>query len=220
MRLFIAIPLDESIVSALAAFVQKIASPISSPISSPLSGLRWTNSESWHITLQFLGSTKPEQYGCVVKQLNDVSANSFAIELGGFGAFERAGVFFVSVAVNPELISLQQRVTSATVPCGFSAESRPYSPHITLARAKGHAGGQQLQPLSKHRAQRSGPRSSSRLSQAQPELCSLKAAAADQARANQASVGRFQATEFRLYESFTLPTGSRYEVRERFLLTG
>ncbi len=37
----------------------------------------------------------------------------------------------------PSCSLLQQRVTAATQPCGFLPESRPFQPHITLARSKG-----------------------------------------------------------------------------------
>ncbi len=41
------------------------------------------------------------------------------------------------VGLTPELEALQQRVTAATGGCGFVPETRPYHPHITLARSKG-----------------------------------------------------------------------------------
>jgi 2'-5' RNA ligase len=59
--------------------------------------------------------------------------------LEGLSCFERAGILIARVRLTPELLVLQERVTAATQPCGFTPEARPYQPHITLARSKGHA---------------------------------------------------------------------------------
>jgi 2'-5' RNA ligase len=177
MRLFIGIPLAAGPVEELAALTEKL--------KSPSDGLRWSAPAGWHITLQFLGKTSTEQYGCLVPALRQIPFSTFAIQLEPPGFFERAGVFFAGVALSAELIRLQELVVAATVPCGFVAEDRPYHPHITLARTK---------------ANRSA-------------LTALKG-----------RIGRvkpfsgFMAREFLLYESFPGPGGSRYEIREQFVL--
>jgi 2'-5' RNA ligase len=88
--------------------------------------------------LQFLGNTP--QYECIVSRLRELRSPAVAIQLEGLGFFDRAGVFFAGVNLIPELETLQQRVTAATGLCGFIPETRPYHPHITLARSKGKAG--------------------------------------------------------------------------------
>ena len=100
-------------------------------------GLRWTAPESWHITLQFLGNATAEQLQCLTARLGEVRSAAVAVQLGELGCFDRAGVFFVDVAVTPELAALERSVVAATSRCGFVAEARPFHPHITLARAKG-----------------------------------------------------------------------------------
>jgi 2'-5' RNA ligase len=40
------------------------------------------------------------------------------------------------VRLTPQLATLQEHVTAATGLCGFVPETRPYHPHITLARSK------------------------------------------------------------------------------------
>lgn len=131
MRLFIGIPLDPLVVSELAA--------LTAWLRSPSDGLRWSAEAGWHVTLQFLGQTTPEQYDCVTTALRQVRHAPFDIQLDSPGYFDRAGVFFAGVQLSPELTSLQERVLTATAPCGFVPEDRPYHPHITLAREKrGH----------------------------------------------------------------------------------
>ncbi len=109
--------------------------------------LRWSAAESWHITLQFLGSTTPQQYECVTARLRELHQPPFVVELGAVDTFDRAGVLFVDVRVTPQLVALQQAVIAATIPCGFMPESRPYHPHITLARSRGKSGGRELRSL-------------------------------------------------------------------------
>jgi 2'-5' RNA ligase len=150
-------------------------------------GLRWSMPESWHITLQFLGSTSEAQYECVVGRLRELHAPPVPIQLEELGFFDRAGIFFAGVALTPELLALQKKVTASTVPCGFTPEDRPYRPHITLARSKGRRNAIGLE--------------------------SLKAKIRHQPK-----FSPFIAGEFLLYESFTRPTGSQYETRERFRL--
>ncbi len=129
MRLFVAIPLVNSVVDEL--------SRIRARLETRDDGLRWSAAESWHITLQFLGKTSDEQYRCVMERLREVRSALVPIALEGLGCFERAGVFFAGVRLTPELVRLQRRVTAAMELCGFTAEDRPFNPHITLARSKG-----------------------------------------------------------------------------------
>jgi RNA 2',3'-cyclic 3'-phosphodiesterase len=144
-RLFIGIPLADATAQELVAAVHHLRSRASQRTES--GSLRWSAPESWHITLQFLGRTMPDQYDCVVARLRELHQPPVAIALGAIGTFDRAGVLFVDVNVTPQLLALQQSVTAATAPCGFIPEHRPYHPHITLARRKGKGGGRELRDL-------------------------------------------------------------------------
>ena len=130
MRLFVGIPLDAVVVQELSSLVARLR--------RREDGLRWTAPESWHITVQFLGETGVNAYGCVAARLGEVRAGPVQVRLGELGFFDRSGVFVVEVQVSPELTALVERVTAATAGCGFEVEKRAYHPHITLARTKGH----------------------------------------------------------------------------------
>jgi 2'-5' RNA ligase len=140
MRLFIGIPLAPGIANDLAAVVNRIR-------SKATDNLRWSAPESWHITLQFLGGATEQQYECVVAHLRGLRSSPLRIQLGALGTFDRAGVLFVDVQVTSQLLALQQSVTTATQPCGFAPEDRPYHPHITLARRKGRGGDRDFRNL-------------------------------------------------------------------------
>jgi 2'-5' RNA ligase len=132
MRLFVGIPLAPGVVHEVAALTERL--------KSSSDGLGWSAPAGWHITLQFLGSTSTDQYGCVVRALGRIRHAPFEIQLEAPGFFDNAGVFFAGVRLSSALTRLQQLVTGATEPCGFPPEERSYHPHITLARAKGGRG--------------------------------------------------------------------------------
>ena len=142
MRLFIGIPLPATTTHDLEAIADHLRSKAASE-----GHLRWAAAESWHITLRFLGSATPQQYECVASSLREVHQPCVSVELGAIDLFDRAGILFVDVRVTPQLVALQQAVTAATTPCGFVPESRPYHPHITLARRRGKSGGRELRDL-------------------------------------------------------------------------
>lgn len=181
MRLFIGI--------ALAPHATEALTRVSTQFASTSADLRWSSPESWHLTLQFLGSADQEQQQCVAARLAAISALPVPVRIAGLDFFDRVGVFFAGVALTPELLALEQRVTAATRPCGFLPEPRAYHPHITLARSKGPTGAKALAPLKKAVERSHG-------------ILDLE----------------FTAEEFLLYESLPGPDGSRYEVRARFPL--
>ena len=181
MRLFIAIPLQTALTSELSAIARQL--------QAEEDGLRWSAAESYHVTLQFLGTAGEEQYQCLVERLKQLRSPQVRIRTVALGFFDRAGVFFAAVDALPGLKSLQQAVSEATSWCGFVPEERPYHPHITLGRskAKGRARPRPIEALRK-------------------KVGGLR------------NLSTFLADEFVLYESVTAPGGSLYQVRERFPL--
>jgi 2'-5' RNA ligase len=201
MRLFVGIALADAVVREL-----KI---VAARLRSSGGGLRWTEPDSWHITLQFLGNTTPEQYPCLMEQLGKVRSAPVPVQLGSLGCFERAGVFFADVAVTPGLAALGRSVVAATSRCGFAAETRPFHPHITLARKTGNRG------IREQGNKKTGPPA--------PDVRAGHGGALKELVARAAAApafARFSAQEFLLYESHLGAERARYEVRGRFPLIG
>jgi len=194
MRLFVGIALADGVARELAELVGRLRRAAR---GSGAGGLRWTGPESWHITLQFLGNANHEQFDCLNARLGEVRAAPVPARLGELGSFDRAGVLFVDVAVTDELAALQKKVVDATSRCGFVAETRPFHPHITLARTAGSKGAR---------------------GQGSQKALTLQEMVA-QSRSASAFSG-FKAREFLLYESHTAREGARYEARVRFALAG
>jgi 2'-5' RNA ligase len=139
VRLFLGIPLADAVLTELTRLTARLHSAATS--------LRWSAPESWHITLQFLGNTTQEQYGCLIVRLAEVHFPPLPVQLAATGTFDRAGIFYAGVELTPQLAALQQRIVAATAPCGFEPESRPYHPHITLARSKSRSHADELRAL-------------------------------------------------------------------------
>jgi 2'-5' RNA ligase len=139
MRLFIAIPLADEVMDELSAIRERLR--------QTGHGLRWPQPETWHITLQFLGETPGELYAGITERLRGVRAEPVPVALEGLGFFERAGIFHAGVKHSLQLIALQRQVMTAMSLCGFAPETRPFHPHITLARSKGRDPGDGLHAL-------------------------------------------------------------------------
>lgn len=126
MRVFVAIDLPESIKDKL--FYLK---------DNQLKGARWTTSKQWHITLHFIGDVKDDV--AIKNALLTVSAESFSLNLEGIGTFPQKGkprVLWLGISKSHLLNTLHQQVGDALKTTGFQPETRPFSPHLTLARFK------------------------------------------------------------------------------------
>ena len=107
MRLFIGIPLAESVQAALSSLIARLR---------PATNLRWSEPDSWHITLQFLGNTTPEQYLCLIARLAQFRFPPVPIHLGELGVFDRAGIFYAAIAALLSLTFIAAAIRFAKMP--------------------------------------------------------------------------------------------------------
>ena len=134
VRTFICIQLPDFARDRLASTQQRLRES-----GAPV---RWVKPHNIHLTLKFLGSVQAERLPDVVRavQRAAVPAPPIPLELTGLGCFpnRRAPkVIWAGLKQLPEeLGALQQRVEKGLVAIGFSAESRPFSPHFTLGRVR------------------------------------------------------------------------------------
>ncbi len=106
-------------------------------------GVRRVPQQSIHLTLHFLGDVAEATIPALVAALNRVQAAPFALQLAGRGRFPARGparVLWVGLAPSPALESLQAACGRAIASAGLPLESRPFTPHITLARLTEAAG--------------------------------------------------------------------------------
>lgn len=98
-------------------------------------GIRSVAAADLHLTLHFLGQRDP---GPVRAALRSVASPSFEIRLAEPGRFPLGRgkrVLWIGVEPTPGLMRLHVATGAALAATGFEVESRPYRPHITIARA-------------------------------------------------------------------------------------
>jgi 2'-5' RNA ligase len=106
----------------------------------PLAKLRWTAVENLHITTKFIGEWPEARLDEMKTALRSVSQpEPIQIAVRGVGWFpdqRRPHVFWAGVNAGEPLARLAHTTEQAVSALGVPAETRPYSPHLTLARVK------------------------------------------------------------------------------------
>lgn len=101
---------------------------------------RWVYYEDYHITLAFIGSIEEEQgIETIVQKLKTIlnDKKSFPLilnKIGTFGPTNKPRIFWVDVEESEELLHIQEKVFSEILNLGFKLDTKPFRPHITLAR--------------------------------------------------------------------------------------
>ncbi|SIO85441.1 RNA 2',3'-cyclic phosphodiesterase [Nocardiopsis sp. JB363] len=132
MRLFVALWPPPEVIDALEETVRRTRR------HSP--ELRWTRSEEWHLTLLFLGEVVDERVPRLADALGECLHGRPApdLTLDGWGTFPRnsgsASVFWAGVG--GPLDGLVHDLTTAARTNDVPVASRPFVPHLTLARAR------------------------------------------------------------------------------------
>ena len=105
--------------------------------------VRWSKPENIHLTLKFLGDVREEILDGLCAALEEVCGRHaiFDAGLAGFGAFpsaRRAQILWAGIGMgSTRLSSLATDLDAVLAPLGFEREKRPYTPHLTLGRARG-----------------------------------------------------------------------------------
>ena len=98
--------------------------------------------ETSHVTLKFLGDTNSSQLEAIESAMKTAVAEQSrqvirVEQLGAFPDAERPSVIWAGLSNSNWLKELAKRLDQLLDPLGFVPESRPYHPHLTLARIKG-----------------------------------------------------------------------------------
>ncbi|MFC1970818.1 RNA 2',3'-cyclic phosphodiesterase [Chloroflexota bacterium] len=146
IRSFIAIELPGDLKLALARIQERLKSGSQTPV-------KWVDPYSIHLTLKFLGDIGTDMVGKITTAMEAAvhGMSPFQLEAKGLGAFaslKRVQVVWVGVSGEVYRLSrLQQRIESCLTPLGFVTESRPFKPHLTLARLRDRAKPDERQDL-------------------------------------------------------------------------
>jgi 2'-5' RNA ligase len=126
-RLFIGVPVTTE---ARAAIASALPRTLPGKLVSP---------EKWHFTLRFLGSTTSEARDSVIDRLSTATLGpEFQVrfsELGAFPNSRRARILWLGLSRGDVRLSeLAAIAEDAARIAGFAAESRRFTPHLTISR--------------------------------------------------------------------------------------
>ncbi len=149
-RYFVAIPLSEA------------QGPLARLQPAAVAGVRLVGADEFHLTLHFLGRLPPGADQAVVcRALAALTAVQFEIAIKGVGRFPPQGqaqVLWAGVEPCAPLLALHRSMGAALADAfGFQTETRPYLPHVTLARLETPAAAEGIDDFLDKRAHRELP---------------------------------------------------------------
>lgn len=135
-RCFIAIPIPRYMWPQLIEVQNELSAH---PKAAPWT-MRRTPDSNLHITLQFLGEVSKTNIEIITATLDRLSKAfyGFTISLRGLNAFpslqEPKAIYAAITDGHNEVITLSEQLSELLAPLHFPKESRPRTPHVTLAR--------------------------------------------------------------------------------------
>jgi len=132
-RTFICIPISDQAGKSLA--------DIQCHIKHVAPGLAIPHLSDAHITLVFLGEVFADKVPLISRQMDEVCSrySPFHLTMGGggyFGPKRNPKVIWAGVHSPPVLFQLQQALAQMVGEAGFTLETRPFKPHLTVARIR------------------------------------------------------------------------------------
>ena len=141
-RLFTALDIAVEVRAALVELVRQL---------SPAAPFRWSPPENLHITTKFIGNWPADQYEQLLQILAAVAKpGPIEIAIRGLGWYPNPHsprILFAGIQAGPVLQGLHQQTDAACAAIGIPAETKPFNPHLTLARSKSPDGLQAVRQL-------------------------------------------------------------------------
>ncbi len=144
-RTFIALELNAAVLRHLSEVIRQMA--------LALPGLRWVDPEGIHLTLAFLGELTDEQLSSAM-QATMASAQTIPTfdyrlsHVGVFGSRRQPRVIWAGIEEPSGTLSRFHRVLNSELEQrGFEVDTRPFSPHLTLARIKAPLKAEEVEAL-------------------------------------------------------------------------
>jgi RNA 2',3'-cyclic 3'-phosphodiesterase len=128
---FIGVKPDNLVISKLEEIIKEL--------QHTFSFKKWVHPLDYHITLAFLGSASDEKREKLQNLLNKsfLASEDFKLSidhLGAFGHPESPRIFWAGVEEEKKLFNLRNQVYHICSQADFQLETRPFHPHLTLAR--------------------------------------------------------------------------------------
>src|SRR5256714_11211329 len=128
-RLFVAIDLPDNLAESLVALDPHYRGRI---LSAP---------SQIHLTFAFFAAVDPATADLLKEKLAAILFRAFFLPVTGLGTFSKKAtphVLWIGVGhAHPHLFQLHKRVNEAALACHLPIEERAWTPHFTIARARG-----------------------------------------------------------------------------------
>lgn len=104
-----------------------------------LPGARWIEPEDYHLTLRFVGDIPRDLANDIAEALAGVDAGPFPVRLERLAAFgsNKPRALIARATDNAALTALQVEQERLMRRLGAPADTRKFTPHVTLARLRG-----------------------------------------------------------------------------------
>lgn len=136
VRAFFGLPLPEA--------QRKELEPYLAACAAAAPDFRWVPAANLHLTVRFIGSVERAVVDGIADKLAVRRLAGFELGLGGVGTFRRGRlvrVVWLQVSSGVEAArALAQQVEAECAAAGLAAETRPFQPHLTLARVRAREG--------------------------------------------------------------------------------
>ena len=143
MRLFVACEIAAPVRTAAVELIAQLAHRASR--LAPSSRITWVTAERLHVTVRFIGFVDDMRVAAIRAALvPELPVNAFDLTVSGVGAFPPKGpprVLWAGLTGGvDQLVDVEHHVSAVLAPLGIPPETRPYAPHLTLARVRDAAG--------------------------------------------------------------------------------
>lgn len=110
---------------------------------------KWMLPHNLHVTLAFLGQVSSDVELSIKQSAAGIAEPTFELVFNTLSYWSGPGVLCLTnrQAVPDEAMTLVATLTEAALNCGLQIDTRPYTPHITLARQARYLPDTQIEPI-------------------------------------------------------------------------
>ncbi len=139
LRVFIAIEFPKATLDSIEKQTARLRQTLGNDV------IRWIPTHNLHLTLKFIGDVAAPHIDFIKQMLarEAESHQSFDLQLGGLGSFptsRRPRLLWVGIHAPANLAALQKGIEAGASRLGYQQEERPFSPHLTIGRARQNVG--------------------------------------------------------------------------------
>jgi 2'-5' RNA ligase len=131
MRLFTGFDLSADVIRRLDGLLDQLR---------PTANIKWSPPANLHVTIRFIGewpdARLPDLRSALAALPSHPAVSIHVRQLGFFPNPYSPRIFWAGVEASPELVAVATGTDRAIQSLGLPPETRPYRPHLTLARIK------------------------------------------------------------------------------------